>query len=205
MLRFIACVGLLAMIGCAAKGEVVNLNLGTVPPNSQEPVKKRHDVSVVVLPFEDARPDQGRLGTRSHFWGGRTYFDVPGGKPSETVAEAVAEYLKAKGWQARVGKPGEAGRGNADVVLTGKVLGLAVDADSKFARTKIAAKTKLAVQGRNAADESVVRMTLNGSGSDSVFWFDPKDAEKLLNEVLSESLEKLVLDTRFDNHVLRLK
>ena len=181
------------MIGCAAKGEVVNLNLGTGPPNSQEPVKKKNDVSVVVLPFEDARPDQGRLGTRSHFWGGRTYFDVPGGKPSETIAEAVAEYLA------------ERRRVSADVVLTGKVLGLAVDADSKFARTKIAAKTKLAVQGRNAADESVVRMTLNGSGSDSVFWFDPKDAEKLLNEVLSESLEKLVLDTRFDNHVLRLK
>ena len=206
MLQFIACVGLLAMAGCAAKGDVINLNLEAVPPAGQEPMKKKNDVSVVVLPFEDARPDQGRLGTRSHFWGGRTYFDVPGGKPSETVAEAVAEYLKAKGWRARVVKSDESGRpGNADVVLTGKVLGLAVDADSKFARTKIAAKTKLAVQGRNAADESVVRMTLNGSGSDSVFWFDPKDAEKLLNEVLSESLEKLVLDTRFDNHVLRLK
>ena len=103
-----------------------------------------------------------------------------------------------------MGKRNEA-PGTADVVLSGKVLGLAVDAESKFLRTSIAAKSKLAVQGQNTADESVVRMTLNGSGSDSVFWFNPKDAQRLLNEVLAESLEKLVIDTRFESQSLRLK
>ncbi|MGH7232792.1 MAG: YajG family lipoprotein [Nitrospiraceae bacterium] len=203
MLRLITCAGLLAMAGCAAKGDVVPLNLQAVPPANEGRIKKS-DVTVIVLPFEDARPEQGRLGTRAHFWGGRSYYDVPSGKPSEAIAESVADYLRAKGWKARAAKSNEAA-GAADVVLSGKVLGLAVDAESKFMRTNLAAKSKVAVQAQNAADESIVRMTLNGSGSDSVFWYNPKDAEKLLNEVVAESLEKLVMDTKFENQVLRLK
>jgi uncharacterized lipoprotein YajG len=167
---------------------------------------KKNDVTIAVLPFEDARPEQGRIGSRSHLWGGQSYFDVPGGKPSEVIADAVADYLKSKGWKARMVKsPEAAAREKADVLLTGKVQGLAVDAESKFARTNITAKTKLAVQGQNVSDGSVVRMTLNGAGSQRVFWFNPEDAQKLLNEVLSESLEKLVLDTKFEDHTLRLK
>jgi hypothetical protein len=36
-------------------------------------------------------------------------------------------------------------------------------------------------------------------------WFDAEDAEKLLNDVLVESMEKLTTDTKFDNKMLRLK
>jgi hypothetical protein len=203
MLWFTWCVGFLALAACANKGDVVYLNMHAVPPAAEASVKKS-DVSVVVLPFEDGRPEQGRVGTRSHFWGGRSYFEVPGVKPSEAVAEAVADYLKTKGWKARVAKSNDA-TGPADVVLSGKVLGLAVDAESKFGRTNISAKSKLAVEGLNTSDESKVRMTLNGSGSDSVFWYDPKDAQKLMNEVLTESFEKLVVDTKFEDQSLRLK
>lgn len=93
----------------------------------------------------------------------------------------------------------------ADVVLTGKILALSVDAVSKFMKTEMNAKTKIAVQAQNQADDSTVRMTLNGAGSQNVFWFDPEDAEKLLNDVLAESLEKLTTDTKFENRMLRLK
>ena len=80
-----------------------------------------------------------------------------------------------------------------------------MDAQSKFMKTEMAAKTKIAVQAQNTADESNVRMTLNGAGSQNVFWFNPEDAEKLLNDVLAESMEKLTTDTKFENKMLRLK
>lgn len=195
-------VGLLALAGCAAKGEVVPINLiPVVQTSTQKP-----DALVVVLPFEDARPEPGRLGTRAHFWGGQSYFEIPGGKSGDALSKAVADYLKGKGWNVMLAKSVEAiAPEKPDVVLTGKILALSVDAQSKFMKTEMAAKTKIAVQANNAADESTVRMTLNGAGSQNVFWFEPNDAEKLLNDVLAESMEKLATDTKFENKMVRLK
>lgn len=205
-LRLVSCLGLALLAGCAAKGEVVTLNIQTVPPNAGAAAKKG-DVHVIVMPFEDLRGDQSRLGARSHFWGGKSYFDVPGGKPVEAAAEAVTNYLNAKGWHAELAKSQVRGASveKSEILLSGKVLALSVDAESKFLKTTITAKSKIAVQGQNTADGSVVRMTLNGAGSQSVFWFEPEDAQQLLNDVLAESLEKLVTDTKFENGLLRLK
>ena len=55
------------------------------------------------------------------------------------------------------------------------------------------------------ADGSIVRMTLNGTGSQTVFWYEPEDAQRLISEVLSESIGKLVADTRVEGSLLRLK
>lgn len=195
-------VGMLALVGCAAKGEVVPIHLiPVVQSSSQKP-----DAIVVVLPFEDARPDPTTLGSRKHFWGGQSYFEIPGGQSGQAVAKAVNDYLKGKGWNVTVAKSADSlAPEKPDVILTGKVLALAVDAESKFMKTEMSTKTKIAVQAKNASDDSTVRMTLNGAGSQSVVWFDADDAEKLLNDVLAESMEKLTTDTRFDNKMLRLK
>jgi len=71
-------------------------------------------------------------------------------------------------------------------------------------QTEISSKSKIVVQALNRADKSSVRMTLNGAGTESVFWFDPEDAQGLMNEVLTASLEKLVANTKFENSLLRL-
>jgi uncharacterized lipoprotein YajG len=195
-------VGVLAVAGCAAKGEVVPINLiPVVQSSSQKP-----DAVVVVLPFEDGRAEPNTLGSRKHFWGGQSYFEIPGGQSGDAVAKAVSDYLKAKGWNVTMAKSADSmAQDRPDVILTGKILALAVDAESKFMKTEMVTKTKIAVQAKNAADDSTVRMTLNGAGSQSVVWFDAQDAEKLLNDVLGESMEKLTTDTKFDNKMLRLK
>jgi hypothetical protein len=196
--------GLLALCGCAAKGEVVPIDLiPVVQTTGQKP-----DVFVTVVSFEDNRPgaEQERLGTRAHLWGGQSYFQIPGGQAGDAVAKAMVDYLKAKGWSVQLAKSvDEVGAAKPNVVLSGKVLALSVDAQSKFMKTEMAAKSKLAVQAKNMSDDSVVRMTLNGAGSQNVFWFKPEDAQKLLNDVLAESLEKLVTDTKFESKSLRLK
>lgn len=54
----------LFLVGCAAKGDVVPINLIPVVQTSTA----KPDALVVIKPFEDTRPEGGRLGTRAHFW-----------------------------------------------------------------------------------------------------------------------------------------
>jgi uncharacterized lipoprotein YajG len=203
ILTVIGFVGVLALAGCAAKGEVVPINLIPVVQSSTQ----KPDALVVVVPFEDARPEPTHLGTRSHVMGGQSYFEIPGGKHGDAVSKAVADYLKGKGWNVILAKSADSiAPEKPDVILSGKILALSMDAQSRFLRTtEMAAKTKIAVHAQNTADDSNVRMTLNGAGSQNVMWFDAEDAEKLLNDVLAESMEKLTTDTKFENKMLRLK
>jgi len=57
----------------------------------------------------------------------------------------------------------------------------------------------------NHGDESTIQERLLGSGTDQVFWFDPEDAQQLVNEVLEKNLEKFVADTRVDGKTVKLK
>lgn len=193
---------LIALVGCAGKGEVIPLQVHPIVTGPEGAVKQRIAVRVAVGSFEDDRSHKTGLGSRTHLWGGVSYFDVPGGKPADVVAQALTDYLTAKGWQ--VTKRG-AGDKETDVVLTGKVLDFSVHAKSRVGYTEVMTKTKLALQAQNVADGSTVRMTLNGSGGDEIFWFDPEDAQALLNDVLTDSFGKLVQDTTVENKQLRLK
>jgi hypothetical protein len=206
MVLFALGAGLIALAGCAGKGEVMTLEIRPIPPATEAMAKTPDGVPVAVAAFDDVRPETKRLGTRTHLWGGETYFDVPGGKPADMVAPVIAEYLKQKGWRAEVAKAGGASEaGSPDVLLTGKLLDMSVNAKSRVFSTKITATTKMAIQAKNTADDSVVRMTLNGEGSQSVFWFEPEDAQRLLNDILTDSLEKLLTNTKVENNLLRLK
>jgi len=194
-------VSLVALAGCAGTGEVVPLQIHPIVTKSEAISKPTPALRVAVGPFEDGRSHKTGLGVRTHIWGGVSYFDIPGGNPADVIAQALTDYLTAKGWQVtkRVGDDK-----GADVVLTGKILDIAVSAKSRVGFTEVTAKAKLALQVQNVADESTIRMTLNGSGADDVFWFDPADAQALMNDVLTDSFGKLVQDTTVENKQLRL-
>jgi hypothetical protein len=192
--------GLITLIGCVGTGEVIPLQLDVAPAGVQKIVKPNEPLKVVIGEFVDGRKSQTGLGIRTHLWGGVSYFDVPGNKPAETVARLLTDYLIANGWN--VLKEGSTER--ADVVLTGKILELFVRAKSRVGFTEMTTKTKLAIQATNLSDDSIVRMTLSGGGSEDVFWFDREDLEKVVNEVLADSFSKLVQDTTVVNRMLRL-
>lgn len=194
-------VSLVALAGCAGTGEVIPLQIHPLGTGSGSVSKPAAPLRVAVGPIEDGRAYKTGLGVRTHLWGGVSYYDAPGGNPTEVVAQALSDYLTAKGWQ--VTKRGSSDA--ADVFLTGKILDLSVHAKSRIGFTEISTKTRLAVQARNVADGSMVRMTLNGSGSDDEFWFDTEDVEELVNDVLTDSFGKLVHDTTVENKLLRLK
>jgi hypothetical protein len=208
--------------GCAGHGEVVSVQLKPTT-NPESDLNKSRAVSIGVVPFEDARPDTARLGLRRHLGGGESYFHVADGKIGEMVANAVAEFLRQRGWRAEViaqppsspkvstltsesgvTKPASTLSGH-DVTLGGKIMELSATADSRFMKTNISVTSKLLVQGLNASDGSTVRMTLNGGGEQTVFWFDAEDVQAMLNDVLAESLMKLDGDMKVEDKVLRLK
>jgi hypothetical protein len=193
---------LIAVAGCAGSGEVIPLQIHPIVTGSEGIAKQKTAARVAIGPFEDDRSHKTGLGYRTHLWGGVSYFDVPGGKPADVVAQALTDYLTAKGWQ--VTKQGT-GDKEADVVLTGKILDFSAHAKSRVGFTEVMTKTKLALQAQNVADGSTVRMTLNGTGGDEIFWFDPEDAQALLNDVLTDSFGKLIQDTTVENKQLRLK
>ncbi len=191
----------LALVGCGGNGESVLMNLQAAAPTAA-PAKSATDLTVAVATFDDsALTGQKRLGSRSHLWGGTSYFDLAEGKPGEVVAKLVADGLKQRGWHVE-----SAGAdGKAQTTISGKILELSVNANSSFGSTNITSATKVVVEAVNAADGSKVRMTLSGAGAQTVVWFEPEDAQALLGETVTESLEKLIANTKVENSALRLK
>ena len=188
------------LTGCGGKGESVLMNLHAAVP-TEAAAKNGNGLTVAVTNFDaSALTDQKRLGSRAHLWGGTSHFDLAEGKPGEVVSKLVAEGLKQRGW--KVEKAGTDGK--AQATISGKILELSVNAKSSFGSTDISTATKIVVEAANA-DGSKVRMTLGGAGAQSVFWFEPEDAQSLLAETVSESLGKLIANTKVEENALRLK
>ncbi len=205
MLVLAMSVGFLFSVGCGT-GEVIPLDIRAAQP----PVNTKTDrVKVAVSVFEDSRPDNDvradktRVGIRTHIAGGETYFTIKGGQLGPAVSQVVADYLVQRGLDAWVAKPGDSKP--ADIKLNGRVLDLRAHANSRFGWTELAVRTKLAVEGINTADQSAVRMTLNGEGQDIKTVFDPQDLERLLNEALNDSLKEFLQDTNIANKLMRLR
>ncbi|MEY4705582.1 MAG: hypothetical protein RL042_1787 [Nitrospirota bacterium] len=198
-------IGLLGMMlasGCAGKGERVDLKLSAALAASEK-VAASSPAIVSIQPFDDDRTNRSHLGTRLHLWGGESHFSLPSGTLGEATAQAFAEFLRQKGWQAAVAKG--AGAGGADITITGTLLDVGVDANSGIGQTTLNAKSRMVVHVKNRADGSHVRETLSSTGSNQVFWFDPEDAQELLNELYSKNFEKFVADTKFDGKILKLR
>ena len=194
----------LAMNGCAGKGEVVLVDLSAWQPMLVAPGAGPQGLRIAVETFEDSRPTMSRLGTRSHLWGGESYFEVPGASSGDATTQAFVSYLNRNGWQAKVVKSGERTT-NSDLTISGHLLALSLDAKSRVGSTQLTTGSKITIRAFNSADGSTVRMTLNGAGSNSVFWYEPKDAEQLISAVLSDSFSRLLQSTRVEGKMLRLR
>lgn len=189
------------VIGCAGPGERIDLKIPA--PVTDKAVAAIGSATIAIQPFEDQRTDRLLIGTRHHLWGGESHFSFPSGTLGEATAKAFADYLKGKGLNATVAQGNEAA--GSDITVTGKIVSLSVDATSGIGQTTLNAKNRMVVQVNNHADGSQIRETLTSAGSNQVFWFDPEDAQELLNELYSKSFEKFVTDTKLDGKILKLR
>ena len=201
--RLLLCVGMVVLAGCAGKGERIDIAIpggttggGTLSVATPGP-------RIAVLPFEDQRPNQAHLGTRSHLWGGVSYFDLPSGTLAKATAQALVDYLSRQGWKASLARtPGNDG---ADITIAGTIQSLSVDAKSGFMHTDLTATNALSFQIMNHADESIVRERVSGTGSDRVFWFDQEDAQHLTTDLFDTNFKKLLEDLKIEGRVIRLQ
>jgi hypothetical protein len=193
---------ILLVTGCAGKSERIDLKV-PIAYGANEKVSAMRSATVVILPFEDHRTNRSHLGTRYHLWGGESHFSIPNGTLGESTAQAFADYLREKGWNATVVRGN--GAAEVDVTITGQLVDVGVDASSGLGQTVLNAKNQLVVFVKNHADGSQVRETLTSSGTNQVFWFDPEDAQELLNELYNKNFEKFMTDTRLDGKILKLR
>jgi hypothetical protein len=194
--------GILLAFGCAGKGERIDIMV-PIASEAGEKVVAMSSPTVAIQPFEDHRTDRSRLGTRHHLWGGESHFSLSNGTLSEATAQAFVDYLKGKGWNATVAEGNRAA--GADMIVTGTLIDVGVDAKSGIGQTTLNAKNRMIVQVQNQADGSQVRETLTSTGVSQVFWFDPEDAQELLNELYNKNFEKFVTDTKLDGKILKLR
>jgi hypothetical protein len=127
---------------------------------------------------------------------------VPNGTVGEAVAKALVQQLSKRGWQASL--DGSNGT-TPDATISGTIQDLSVQAVSKVGHTQLEAKNTMMVRVANHGDESSIQERVMSSGSDEVFWFEPEDAQQLVNEVLEKNIEKFIADTKLDGRAVRLR
>lgn len=190
--------------GCAGTGEVLNLHVQAGQLALEQTLESPVGLKVAIKPFEDGRTESSRLGTRIDLWGGEQEFQLADGEPGEVMAMVMRDLLKGMGWQAELVTPDQPAP-DADVIVTGNIEELAVDAEGKLFRTAISVRSKTRVDAFNRSDKSTVRMTVSGENSDEFFWFEPQHAQDLLNEALTDSFSRFAAGTKAEGNLLRLK
>jgi hypothetical protein len=204
MMVLIASIG---FAGCQGKGQTVNFDPHASPSSLKAEAYHDDSLTILVEPFRDNRPQKNRIGSRTHFWGGATHFNVWNGNVSEGMANLAMEYLQQRKWQASrstTSEPGVVGS-PADVILTGDILSFEANAKTGFGFTDIVVKIQVGFEAKNAVDGSSVRMVLGANGTDRVATFDPKDVEKLTNLVAKDLFTQLFQDLTVKNKAFQLK
>ena len=197
--------GLAVLLGCAGTGEMVSLNLQTQQPFAQS--SQTEPLKIVIEPFEDLRTDRSKIGQRTHLGGGVTNFNVNGGAPGVTIAEALAETLRQRGWNrrgwdARVVQAG-VGVSGADIVIGGEIRDFSTNAKSRVFNTKLTGESRLVIKARNLADDSSTVRNIQGEQTKLVFWFTSEDVETLMSGLLQDGIERFITDTKIEGRTLK--
>ena len=207
-LRLFWClVGTLVLSGCQGSGQTVNFEPRALSsqPTRVEAVHE-NDLTILVEPFQDARPQQHRLGSRTHMWGGVTYFTAWNGRISEGMVNLAIEYLQERQWRASKSTADQTSAPPpSDVTLKGTVLSLNANAKSRPGATDITVDMKVRFEAKNKVDGSSVRMVLGANGSDSVAFFAPKDVERLINLVAKDLYKQLFQDLMVKNKAFHIR
>ncbi len=193
---------ILILSGCQGTGAMVNFDPQTIPHNPKVAEPSHDDtLRISVSPFTDSRGHQNKIGTRTHFWGGTTNFNAWNGQIGEGMANLAVDYLTQRKWQAALGAEGNL----SDVTLSGKVLTLEGHAKSGFGFTDIEVSMKVHFEAKNTSDGSTVRTILGANGTDTVFFFSPKDMQQLTNETAKELFDQLFGDLTVKDRAFHLR
>ena len=198
----LSCVTAFSLWGCQGTGQTINFDPQALPAGPKA-VEAYHDdtLRIAVSPFKDARKQQGKIGRRTHFWGGATNFNAWDGQIGQGMADLAVDYLQQRKWQASH----ESTENLADVTLSGEVLKLEAQAKSGFGFTDIDVTMEVRFTAKNTIDGSTVRTILGSNGTDTVVFFDPQDVQDLTNDVAKELFDQLFRDLTVKDRAFHLR
>lgn len=194
---------LVGLQGCASQ-EPLPINLSLKPAAEAASESPKSQATVLVMPFADDRVDRTKLGVHKTFWGSSEPVTLRLGTVGDVTGRAFADYLERKGWKVQY-DPSGTSQADADILITGKVLESSVDAHGSLGSTDIQAKNKIVVHAKNQRDGSSITHTVSHSGTYSVFWFAPEDAEEIFSEVMERNFDKFVSQTKLEGSAVRFK
>jgi phosphotransferase system HPr-like phosphotransfer protein len=114
--------------------------------------------------------------------------------------------LRCRGFQVWIKKTNASeAPARPDITITGQVQQLSAQARSRFFSTRMTAKARIVIQAANASDRSTVRLNLDGTREDAVFWFEPREVQELVNRMLKENLDRLLADVYVKDRALLTK
>ena len=203
LLIFCALLALFLTGGCSTASKTYLLNFNYNPaavqpfiPFSDKPV------TVAVYQFEDVRPDRLYLGRRVYPDGTADFYKPDAGSVEQVVTKSMIRLLEKAGFRVMAVNqyldpqkidykeiPG-------DLAFGGKIETLWVEAKkSKYQLTETNAQVKLAIAWGIVKEGTWLRKMIEGSGKETKRpWFQPENAEDMINEVFKDSLDKLLKD-----------
>ncbi len=197
---------ILCASGCQGTGQLHNFDPHALSSSHNSKALSADSLTIGVQPYQDSRSQKGRIGTRTHFWGGTTHFNAWDGNLDEGMADLTMEYLRERNWNVRRTDQGTQPSTSAtDVILTGNVLSFEANAKSGFGFTDIDVEIRVRFEAKNRSDGSTVRMVLGANGRDRVVFFSPKDLEALTNVVAKDLFRQLFQDLSVKNRAFHLQ
>ena len=203
LLMICALLALFLAGGCSTASKTYLLNFNYKPAAGQ-PFLTFSDkpVTVAVYQFEDVRPDRLYLGRRVYPDGTADFYKPDAGSVEQVVTKSMIRLLEKAGFRVMAVNqyldpqkidykeiPG-------DLAFGGKIETLWVEAKkSKYQLTETNAQVKLAVAWGIVKEGTWLRKMIEGSGKETKRpWFQPENAEDMINEVFKDSLDKLLKD-----------
>jgi len=158
-------------------------------------------VTAAVYQFLDVRPERLYLGRRIYRDGMVDYYKPDGGTVEQVVTESIVKIMEKAGFKVtrvnRTLNPDKEGFQDfpSDLVLGGKIEALWIEAKTGYVTTDAKARISLKYSWGLVKDQTWEIKTIEGSAekTDQPL-FKPEDAEKLINEVLKDGLDKLLKD-----------
>ena len=197
------------LIGAGCRGTGATFYMDLQQKHAAAQFTEPEPVRIVIEPFEDRRSEKGRLGLRTHLWGGVTYFNVVGGRPGDVIAQTLADRLKTRGWEDRTWSVQMASSGavtnlnDADIVISGQLLDFSVNAKSRLFSTVVTTSSKLVIAARNIGDQSSMTRNIESAQRETLFWFSKDDVQQLLAATLKDSIDRYLADTTIDHKALK--
>jgi hypothetical protein len=146
---------------------------------------------LVVFPLEDKREDPKLIGRHIHLFGQVDTFEstIPVG---ENLAHLLVASLRQRGWDARLASPGVRPQDiTVERVVTGTIQVLWAEAVSRLGYTKIDARFSLNVEILDPRTGEKINSNVENQNRPKVVFFRPELIQKILNELVSSSLNRI--------------